>query len=211
MSEDAQAATEDGAVESVAVENTVETLVRQIKAARHTLQRRANAEVIGLYWQIGATILSQENAAEDQDAALEALAHRLRHTYPTMTSLTVEALRRMRDFAASWPPRGGIVQQPVGQLPWGHVVELLTRLEDQRLREWYAGKAVQHTWSRTELIGHIDAARHEHDTDAPQNFAAALRRVDSALAEQLSADPDTVGFLAVGIDLDRAARLPVAE
>lgn len=206
MSEDALAHTRDGAVEK-----SVDTLIDQVKAARHTLQRRANAETIGLYWQIGATILAQESAAEDQDAALDALATGLRRTYPTMASFSVESLRWMRDFAAWWPARGGIVQQPVGQLPWGHVVELLTRLEDQGLREWYAGKAVQHTWSRADLVDHIDAGRHAHDTEAPQNFATALRRADSALAEQLSADPDTVGFLAVGIDLDRAARGASAE
>ncbi|WP_322410459.1 DUF1016 N-terminal domain-containing protein [Microbacterium invictum] len=203
MSEDAPADTRGGAVE-----NTVDTLIGQVRFARHTLQRRANAEVIGLYWQIGATILAEEDAGEDQDAALEALAHALRQAYPTMASLSVENLREMRAFAASWPARSGIVQQPVGQLPWGHVVVLLVRLDDQRLREWYAGKAVQHTWSRAELIGHIDAARHDTDSDMPQNFAAALRRADSALAAQLNADPDTVGFLAVGIDLGRTARGP---
>lgn len=181
-------------------------LIDRVRSARHTLQRRANAEVIGLYWQIGAAILEREDSGTDEDAALDALATELRAAYPTMTSLTVENLRWMRDFARSWPARSGIVQQPVGQLPWGHVVELLTRLDDQALREWYAGKAVQHTWSHSELVRHIDAHRHEHDTEPAQNFAAALRRADSALAEQLNADPDTVGFLAVGVVLDGAVR-----
>ncbi|NYF17995.1 putative nuclease of restriction endonuclease-like (RecB) superfamily [Microbacterium sp. AK009] len=175
-------------------------LIDRVRSARHTLQRRANAEVIALYWQVGAAILERKEQGTDEDAALKTLATGLRDAYPTMTSFTVEDLRRMRDFAASWPARGGIVQQPIGQLPWGHVVELLARLSDQGLREWYAGKAVQHTWNRAELVHHIAARRHEHDTEAPQNFAAALRRADSALAEQLNADPDTIGFLAVGID-----------
>jgi hypothetical protein len=36
----------------------------------------------------------------------------------------------MRGFAAAWPDP--IVQQPVGQLPWGHITVLLDKAETPR-------------------------------------------------------------------------------
>ncbi len=41
-------------------------------------------------------------------------------------------LMYMRAFAEAWN-EDEIVQQPVGQLPWGHNVLLLTRLKDRSL------------------------------------------------------------------------------
>jgi predicted nuclease of restriction endonuclease-like (RecB) superfamily len=43
-------------------------------------------------------------------------------------------------------------QQPVAQLPWGHVTVLLDKLDDQRKRDWYAAAAVEHGWSRNVLL-----------------------------------------------------------
>ena len=34
----------------------------------------------------------------------------------------------MRSMSKAWPEREDFVQRPVAQLPWGHIVELLTKL-----------------------------------------------------------------------------------
>ncbi|WP_237735198.1 hypothetical protein [Rhodococcus sp. JVH1] len=39
--------------------------------------------------------------------------------------------------APPWP-RSATGQQPVGQLPWGHITVLLDNLDDQDQRIWYA-------------------------------------------------------------------------
>ena len=41
----------------------------------------------------------------------------------------------------------------VGRLPLGHVRELLDKLDDQALREWCAGQAVEHGWSWVSMAG----------------------------------------------------------
>ena len=43
----------------------------------------------------------------------------------------------MRAFAKAWPDEQ-IVQQAVGQLPWGHNLVLLTRLKEPEQRLAYA-------------------------------------------------------------------------
>ena len=59
----------------------------------------------------------------------------------------------MRYFAEHCPDlRFG--QQPADQLPWFHLVTLLTKAQPAD-REWYAGKAIAEGWSRTTLELHI--------------------------------------------------------
>ncbi len=37
-----------------------------------------------------------------------------------------------------------IVQQLVGQIPWGHNITLLTKVKDSAEREWYAHAAIEY-------------------------------------------------------------------
>lgn len=183
---------------------TLVELGRRLHEARFTLQRRANAELVAQYWRIGATVLRREQTSGWGAESLARLADDLSAEFPTMHGFSVDNLRAMLSFAAVWPERGGIAQQPVGQLPWSHIVLLLERLDDQGLREWYAGKDVQHTWSRHVLLHHLTTRLHDRDGAAPSNFAAALTHTDSDLAHQLFGDPHTAGFLSV--DADAPAR-----
>jgi predicted nuclease of restriction endonuclease-like (RecB) superfamily len=179
---------------------TLDAMTAQVRSARFTLQRRANAELVALYWRIGAMILEKQRESGWGTGVVSRLAEDLAAAFPTMTGFSRSNLYSMRSFALVWPERRGIVQQPVGQLPWGHIVQLLERLDDQELREWYAGKDIARTWSRAQLVESIAAKLHESDAEAPGNFAAALARIDSPLAHELSRYSDTAGFLAVGAD-----------
>jgi predicted nuclease of restriction endonuclease-like (RecB) superfamily len=183
---------------------TLDVLTRRVHEARFTLQRRANAELLALYWHIGDMIRSKQETSGWGSGVVTRLAKDLRVEFPTMRGFSRSNLFSMRAFAAAWPERDGIVQQPVGQLPWTHVVELLSTLDDQALREWYAGKDVQHTWSRAVLARQIDSRLHERDRAAPRNFREALSRPDSELAQQIRKDPYTTGFL--GVDSDTSER-----
>lgn len=49
---------------------------------------------------------------------------------------------QMRAFTEAWPDNS-IVQQAVGQLPWGHNLVLLSKLKSQELRTLYAPSAEQ--------------------------------------------------------------------
>jgi len=85
--------------------------------------------------------------------------------FPEMKGLSRRNLFYMRAFGA-WPDlvqqavaqltsAAQVVQQPVAQLPWGHVTLLLDRLDDQALRDWYAEQAILHGWSRNVLLNQI--------------------------------------------------------
>lgn len=106
----------------------------------------------------------------------------------------------MRAFAGAWPDTTEIVQRPIAQLPWGHVIELLDKLDDQETRNWYAAKDAHHQWSRPMLAHQITTRLHEREAAAPSNFAGALERLDSDQAQELTKDPYALEFLAVDGD-----------
>lgn len=108
-----------------------------LKARIHAAQQRAalavNRELIGLYWQIGRDILQRQAEQGWGAKVIDRLAHDLRNAFPGMRGFSRANLMYMRAFAEAWPA-AEIVQQAVGQLPWGHNLVLLTKLKDPQRR-----------------------------------------------------------------------------
>ncbi|WP_337505399.1 PDDEXK nuclease domain-containing protein [Rhodococcus jostii] len=135
---------------------------------------------------------------------LSRLSADLRTEFPGAKGFSSANLKYMRRFAEAWPDQEAIGQRPVGQLPWGHVIELLEKLDDAELRDWYSAKDIAHGWSRPVLAHQIKTHLHLREGAAPSNFPHALERTDSELAQQITKDPFTLKFLA--IDGDAAER-----
>ncbi len=147
-----------------------------LKTRIHTAQQRAalavNRELVLLYWQIGRDILSRQAEQGWGAKVIERLAHDLRTAFPDMKGFSRANLMYMRAFAEAWPV-AEIVQQAVGQLPWGHNLVLLTRLKDPRQRLAYAEAAITHGWSRNVLNIHIETRL----WNAPGKRSPTSRRV----------------------------------
>ena len=179
-----------------------------LKLRIHTAQQRAalavNRELVLLYWQIGRDILERQATQGWGAKVIERLAHDLRVDFPDMKGFSRANLMYMRAFAEAWPD-AAIVQQAVGQLPWGHNLVLLTRLKDLRMRLAYAQRAVQHGWSRNMLNIHIETRLLEREGQALTNFEAQLPAPQSDLAHDTLKDPYLFDFLGIGKEADERA------
>jgi len=96
----------------------------------------------------------------------------------------------MRSLVAGWPGHEN-VPRVVAQLPCGHNRELIDKLDDPALREWYARSAIDHGWSRAVLADQIMSQLHERAGRAASNFADVLPAGDSELMQQLTRTPTT--------------------
>ena len=150
-----------------------------------------------LYWQIGRDILARQAEQGWGAKVIERLAHDLRTAFPDMKGFSRANLMYMRAFAEAWPD-AEIVQQAVGQLPWGHNLVLLTRLKDSQQRLAYAQSAIQHGWSRNVLNIHIETRLLERTGKAVTNFDASLPKPMSDLARESLKDPYRLDFLGLG-------------
>lgn len=132
---------------------------------------------------------------------IERLAHDLRVAFPDMKGFSRANLMYMRAFAEAWPD-AEIVQQAVGQLPWGHNLVLLTKLKAPDIRLAYAQATIEQGWSRNVLTIHIETRRLERSGQAITNFVDRLPMPGSDLAQQSLKDPYLFDFLDVGEEAD---------
>jgi predicted nuclease of restriction endonuclease-like (RecB) superfamily len=170
-----------------------------IQAARTRAVLAVNGELIQLYWDLGRLILDRQEAQGWGTRVIDRLSNDLRSEFPGMTGLSVSNLKYMRVFAREWPTRP-IGQQLVDQLPWGHNILLLTKLDDRAEREWYARSAIEHGWSRAVLTHQIMSQLHSRVGMAPSNFARLLPAGDSELMQQATKDPYALEFLTIDRD-----------
>ncbi len=187
-------------MESAEYASTLDELKIQVQSSRLRAQRTTNNELLQLWWTIGRTILTRQVESGWGTKVLTRLADDLRDAFPSMKGFLRANLFYMRRFAEAWPDPTAIVQRPVGLLPWGHVIELLDKLDDPELRDWYATKDAHHGWSRAVLAHQITSRLHERDAAAPSNFAGTLEQRDSDQAQELTKDPYALQFLAIGSD-----------
>ncbi len=128
---------------------------------------------------------------------IERLSQDLRSAFPEMKGFSRANLMYMRAFAAAWPDEQ-IVQQAVGQLPWGHNLVLLTQLKDPAQRLAYAESAIAHGWSCNVLNIHIETRLLERSGKAATNFELTLPKPQSDLARESLKDPYRFDFLGLG-------------
>ena len=171
----------------------------RVSAARQRAVLAANAELMRLYWQIGRDILERQASQGWGSKVIDRLASDLREAFPEMKGFSRANLMYMRAFAEAWS-EAEIVQQAVGQLPWGQNVLLLTRLKDPALRLRYAQQASNDGWSRTTLELQIKNRLHERQGQAITNFEARLPAPHSELAHETLKDPYLFDFLGLGDD-----------
>jgi predicted nuclease of restriction endonuclease-like (RecB) superfamily len=164
-------------------------------------QRRAalavNQELVRLYHQIGAEILERQNRQGWGAKVIDRVAADLRAAFPEMKGFSSRNLKYMRYFAQHCPACR-IGQQPAAQLPWFHIVTLLTRLATDGEREWYASQVLRHGWSRPTLEMHIKNRLHLRQGVAITNFDRHLPTLHAHLAIEALKDPYLFDFLGLG-------------
>lgn len=187
---------------------TYGSLLASIKERIQSAQVRAvvavNQELVRLYWGIGNEILARQQAEGWGTKVIERLAKDLASEFPQMKGLSRTNLLYMRAFSEAWPEEA-IVQQVVGQIPWGHNIRLLDLVKDRGERLWYAKAAIDHGWSRNVLVIQIEAGLYGRQGKAITNFTKALPAPQSDLAQQLLKDPYNFDFLTLSKDADERA------
>jgi predicted nuclease of restriction endonuclease-like (RecB) superfamily len=166
----------------------------KVRSARTKALRTINTDLIELYWSIGQGVVKEQERQGWGSSVIRRLADDLRFEFPEMKGFSPRNLQYMTTFARAWPG-SSIAQQPVAQLPWGHVTVLLDKLERTEERAWYAAAAVEHGWSRNVLLNMIMNKTLERTGAAPSNFVQRLDGPDSELAQQVAKDPYNFEFL----------------
>ncbi len=192
----------------------LEAVKTRIQSARSRAALAVNAELIQLYYSIGSDILDRQSRLGWGSKVIKRVAADLKTAFPDIKGFSSRNLHYMRLFAQECPTQS-IVQQAAAQsgnvpapsfgrqtatqLPWFHIVTLLTQAEAAE-REWYAMHAVAGGWSRDTLKQNIKTQLKQRQGAATTNFSALLPPARSALAKEALKDPYNFDFLGLGDD-----------
>lgn len=172
-------------------------LKTRISSARQRATLAVNQELVRLYHQIGTEILERQARQGWGAKVIDRLAADLQASFPEMKGFSSRNLKYMKYFAQLCPAVL-IGQQPAAQLPWFHLVTLLTKVSSDAEREWYAAQTIQHGWSRTTLDVHIKSQLHRRQGVAVTNFERHLPTPYARLAIEALKDPYLFDFLGLG-------------
>ena len=168
---------------------------QRIQASQTRAVLAVNAELLNLYWDIGRQLDAWQRERAWGSAVVEQMAQDLQATYPGMKGFSRTSLFAMRQFYAFFSPQFEVVPQTVGQMPWGHVRTLLSKVKSVELVLLYAQACIDHGWSRTVLEWQIAQSFHERMGKAVGNFAQTLPAPQSELVQQSLKDPYVFDFL----------------
>jgi predicted nuclease of restriction endonuclease-like (RecB) superfamily len=174
-------------------------LKQRIRSAQVKAFLAVNRELTLLYWQIGREILAKQEVEGWGAKVIERLAKDLKQEFPDIKGFSRTNLLYMRAFAEAYPDEQ-IVQQLVGQIPWGHNLRLLELVKDPEIRLWYIQQTIENGWSRNILVMQIESGLYQRQGSAITNFERALPAPQSDLAQQLIKDPYNFDFLTLTQD-----------
>lgn len=186
-------------------------LLEEIKQRIRTAQIRAalavNRELVLLYWEIGRSIVERQHAEGWGKSVIDRISKDLQTEFPGISGFSAQNLWYMRGFYLAWTQGTPNLQQLVGDLdsaspppcvagiPWGHNIQLVTKVKDPTERLWYAQKTTENGWSRSVLVHQIESDLYHRQGNTISNFQQTLPAPQSDLAQQLLKDPYTFDFL----------------
>ncbi|MDD5657461.1 MAG: PDDEXK nuclease domain-containing protein [Elusimicrobia bacterium] len=201
----------------------LEDVKSRIRSTQGKAALSASRELLGLYWDLGKSIVERQEHESWGKAVVERLAADLHKEFPGVGGFSGGNLWRMRAFFRGYsevknlaqPARdltkpilaqlareltGSEMPAVLGRIPWFHNVILIEKIKDPLERLWYAHQAVEHGWSRDILAHQIDSGFYDRQGQAVTNFKRTLPASQSDLAHQTIKDPYMFDFLTLADD-----------
>lgn len=182
----------------------LETLKHRITKARLQVAAKLNEAVLKHYWEIGVAILEKQTEEKWGSGFIKRLSLDLQEYFDGTQGYSESNLKRMRRFAEIYPDFE-IGAQAVRQLPWGHIVMLFQKLDDEKTRNWYAEKTLSEGWSRADLEENIKKnlfKRQGSSHTKVSNFLKKLPAPRSEFAQEMLKNPYNFDFLCLSNDAE---------
>ncbi|MCK4244359.1 MAG: DUF1016 family protein, partial [Candidatus Omnitrophica bacterium] len=169
----------------------------KIVSARIIAYRGLNRGLIKLYWEIGKRIAEKQEKFGWGKSIVEKLSYDLRQEFSATKGYSVQNLWYMRQFYLVYRDFPNL-QQPVGEIPWGQNLVIMSRVKSKKEREFYIRGTIQFGWSRDVLIHQIEAEVHKQvKIKKMHNFPKTLPVHLAEQADLTMKDTYTLDFLDV--------------
>jgi predicted nuclease of restriction endonuclease-like (RecB) superfamily len=165
-----------------------------LSTARNKVYQTANFAMVEAYWQIGKSIIEEQDGDERAEygaGLLQELAESLTKDFGK--SFNVRNLQMMRQFYITFPNANALRSE----LSWTHY-RLLMRVENENARTFYMEEAVKGQWSTRQLERQINSFFYERLLSSQNKEAVAdeIQTLEPAKKpEDIIRDPYVLEFL----------------
>lgn len=166
----------------------------QIKAAV-----RVNTALLELYWSIGADIVDRQVEEKWGSGVIPQLSADLRAEFPEMQGFSTTNLWYIKKWYLFYSQEDIKLPQVVGEIPWGHNREIITKCKSVEEALFYARKVNEEGWSRKTLLDYMEVDLYATQGHAITNFTQTLPAERSGLAIETLKDPYTFDFLTLSV------------
>lgn len=173
-------------------------LKKKIRGSQQRAIQSVNHELVLLYWDIGHVILQQQSQRDWGVKIIDTLSADLKKSFPDVKGFSVRNLKYMRQFAHNYPDRV-FVQETLAQLNWYVNITIMQKVKEEKVRNWYLRKTLEHGWSQSVLVHQIESDLYRRSTaDNTTNFSKTLTASQSELVSETLKDPYIFDFLTLG-------------
>ena len=169
--------------------------------ARDKVYQTANFTMVEAYWQIGKSIVKEQNGEERAEygtGLLKELSKQMTQDFGR--GFTVANLKNMRQFYLIFP-NGYALRS---ELSWTHY-RLLMRVENDNARQFYMDEAVKSQWSTRQLERQINTFFYERllSSKNKENVAQEIQTLEpEKTPEDIIRDPYVLEFLGLSSNDD---------
>ena len=162
------------------MDNRFADIIQLINQSRSNAIRAVNAELIGLYWNIGEYVSIKIEQSEWGDSVVRELATFIQTHEPEIKGFSDKNIWRMKQFYETY--RGSQKLSTVlREISWSHNLAIFSRCKSAEEREFYLRIAIQESYSFRELERQISASLFERTMIGNSKVSTVLRESNQDL------------------------------
>lgn len=171
----------------------------KIYASQYQALKAVNKELIGLYWEIGESIVAKQAQYGWGKSTVESLSKDLQKEFPGVKGFSVQNLWYMRQFYSEYNGKEKL-QPLVGEIIWSKHLVIIGKCKDDQEREFYIKMTKKYGWSKSVLIHQVEGKAYERFLLNQTNFDESLAEKYKHQAKLAVKDSYSFDFLEMSED-----------
>jgi len=181
----------------------VKEIKEKIRQAQLKAMQAVNRELLGLYTDIGKSIVEKQENLGWGRSVVENLSQDLQREFPGVKGFSARNLWLMRSFYLEYKTETKL-QPLVAEISWSHNVILMEKCKDLLEREFYVRMIKKYGWTKNVLIHQIEGQSYEKFLLNQTNFDESLAMKYRHQAKLAVKDSYNFDFLELGREYDES-------
>ncbi|WP_198175422.1 PDDEXK nuclease domain-containing protein [Spirosoma telluris] len=158
-------------------------VVSLIQQSRNRVMQQVNAELINLYWNVGAYISQKVARSEWGNGTVDQLADFIKQHHPDLRGFNRRGLYRMKQFYDTYQPLHEKVSAVLTQISWTNHLAILSQCKTNEERQFYLIQSAQEHYSSRELERQIDSGLFERTRLATAQLSDSVKQLPQQAAD----------------------------